>query len=225
MEQRHPRDQQAPICRFCAIVREDVLAERAVALPNGSQAVASLGALVPGWTLVLSQTHESSAARLSPHERSDLFADAEAVREFLSRRLGKAVAIFEHGAIGPTSPTACTTAHVHLHVVPVDGSAMRTALKSYPLKVEWADSGPSDLGAHSADEYLLFSDVPGRFVAALLPQPVSQYFRKVMASLYGRPEEWNWRDWPQSDNVALTQDLLDDLTCDGFQSHEPALFS
>lgn len=171
--------------------------------------VPSIGALVPGWTLLLHRDHATSSTRLEPEKFRSLHQAAEDLRGSLATVTGLQTAIFEHGASSADSATACTTAHVHLHVVPLGFDLIDAADALQPLARPWlAVHSPDELPKLGDGDYLYTSPAPGRHVVNPLATPVSQYFRRVIADVVGHEDEWNWRTHPQPVNYAATWQML-----------------
>jgi diadenosine tetraphosphate (Ap4A) HIT family hydrolase len=160
-------------------------------------AMVSKGALVPGWTLICPLRHGYSLANdYRLHEFWSFSSKAEAI---IRARYGD-VQVFEHGASHAGSPTGCGTDHAHLHMVPLAFSVSTEALR-YDAALEWVSCQVSDIGEQVAGrEYLFVSDrYEGDQTAGLLcllETPVSQFFRRVVASRLGLREFYDYRRHP-----------------------------
>lgn len=145
------------ICRFCDIVLEEYQ-YRGIDEPFASNdeffAIASIGALVEGWTLVIPRSHQLSMRK---NYDTPLFADfLEAVLPPLVRRYGPLIA-FEHGANTEESITACGTAHAHFHLVPFGESLLPELENS---EMQWIECHASEIASRSGDgEYLFYSEL------------------------------------------------------------------
>ena len=179
-----------------------------MSLGAGVVATASAGALVPGWTLVLAPGHSTSSARLPLAERLELFAKAEALRRLLADHFSLPVVLFEHGSVDELSPMACTTSHTHLHLVPIAGDVFAHASHYHPLPGDWEEANVASLRDWSEIDYLLFQDENGPLLVHPMIEPVSQYFRRVIASMTGVPERWDWRLCETGEFVRLTRTTL-----------------
>src|SRR4051794_17392481 len=85
--------------------------ERFVALP-------SVGALVPGWTLVVPRRPLRNLSETSPQERTELAQIADTIAHALGMK-GEHVYCFEHGSCEAGSLTGCGVDQAHLHIVPL----------------------------------------------------------------------------------------------------------
>ena len=183
-------------CRFCAIARGHTF-HGAVDRPIDSTAdyigIASIGAFIEGWSLVLPKDHCLS---LRDFYAVEPFSDfLRHVVERVEASYGPSV-VFEHGANHRGSLTSCGTDHGHMHIVPISFS-VRDALRESDL-ASWehvhASAIRDKVGNH---EYLFFSEVPGQKDLMgnvhKLTSPVSQFFRKVIAARVGATDVADYR--------------------------------
>lgn len=163
-------------------------------------AMVSKGALVPGWTLICPMQHGFSLANdYRMHEFWNFSSKAEAI---IRARYGD-VQVFEHGTRHAGSLTGCGTDHSHLHMVPLAFSVSTEALR-YDTSLKWSSCRAADIGERATErEYLFVSD---RFegdqtsgLLCLLETPVSQFFRRVVASRLGLIEFYDYRRHPMLD--------------------------
>jgi diadenosine tetraphosphate (Ap4A) HIT family hydrolase len=157
-------------------------------------AFASIGALVPGWSLVFPKDHHLNLA-------GDFAGDAfwsfvRDVHEVVETQFGHAV-VFEHGAQHENSATGCGTDHAHLHVVPLRFS-LANAAKEFDDSISWRSCKASEVNnVAQGREYLFVSDIfdgadtEGHI--AILESGRSQFFRKVIASKLGCPLEFDYK--------------------------------
>ncbi len=164
-------------CRFCAIAQGRTFHGAADIPIDGDESyfsVASIGALVEGWSLIVPREHRLSLLGLyAQHSFSEF---TRGIAERVQSSYGPAV-IFEHGANEPGSLTNCGTDHAHLHVVPLAFS-LQELVRISPL-TDWKRIRASEMAAAAGSaEYLFFSDV--------LRTPISQFFRKLIANHTGK---------------------------------------
>ena len=203
-------------CRFCKIIAGSHYhgeVDRPFFVNDEFIAISSIGALVEGWTLVLSKKHQFS---MRTAYRSDLFDD------FLNRLLpvlinhyGSLIA-FEHGANKEGSITACGTDHAHLHLVPSSQSLLGDMQKSGLL---WEKCRVSEISTKSGvNEYLFYYEIglekawkdPLGYLH-VLKQPVSQYFRQAIARQKGLLDVSDYRKFPHIEIARQTQRTLAEL--------------
>jgi diadenosine tetraphosphate (Ap4A) HIT family hydrolase len=170
-------------------------------------AVPSVGALVAGWLLVVPREHALNAAALSDEDLGRLeVLVSEIVEEW--QPLFGAVTVFEHGPARPSSPAGCGVDHAHLHVVPTEGidliGAARTALDELTW-IEGASIADARAAVDAGLDYLYAHTGHGDSAWLAIGQSVpSQALRRVMAAELKRPDEFDWRCYPQLDVVRAT---------------------
>ena len=165
--------------------------------------IPSLGALVRSWLLLIPRHQVLSLRDLSPPERRKAMRMAREIATSLCSP-GAKCAIFEHGAVRAGSRVGCGTDQAHLHIVPLNFS-LRGAV-SADRNVQWTRSSREDdpwQDIEQTSEYLLLADHEDSLIG-YPKEPCSQYFRKIIAAELGRPTEWDYRKFPQYDNVRGT---------------------
>ena len=202
-------------CRFCAIARGQTFhgsADIPIRTEQRYFAIASIGALMEGWSLAIPTDHCLS---LQHHYGSPEFLSF--VRNLVYRvesRYGRAV-VFEHGANHEGSLTSCGTDHAHLHVVPFKGPLLDVVKRS--ALTEWKGIRAADLPALvEGSEYLFFSEHPSapelKGFCHSLTTPVSQFFRKLIAIELGRTSVADYRVHLHLDAANRTRESLALLT-------------
>jgi hypothetical protein len=200
-----------PDCRFCAIARGHAFhgpADRPVSSVRDYLTIASIGALVEGWSLVLPRDHCLSLR--------DFYAVAS-FSDFLRHTVKTVEAsyghsvIFEHGANHRGSLTNCGTDHGHLHIVPLPFSLSDVIGRS--VLASWEPVRTSVLREEVGDsEYLFFSEEPSQLdppgYLRVLRSPVSQFFRRVIASQLGATEVADYRKYPFLRTAERTHERL-----------------
>ena len=175
-------------------------------------ALVSVGALVPGWSLVFPKSHSLNLSlKYTEDSLWDFVGRAHSVVE---ARYGSSV-IFEHGSQDDNSLTGCGTSHAHLHIVPLK-KGLISAAEAFDSTVVWAPCSAREIGEVVAGrEYLFVADdfrgaeTIGKL--AILSEGRSQFFRRVIASTLGRQSEFDYREHPQIDiaNASANQLLGD----------------
>lgn len=191
------------ICRFCGPAGAIELIDRT---NDGLAALASYGAFVPGWTLVVPPRHVSASSALTPAEWDALDSFTRQIQATVEERIGPAV-VFEHGAASFNRSAGCGVDHAHLHVVPLDLD-LRTAVASLGGEFAHYDWQPCDERPHSVDErdYIWLRDRSGGWVHHTRSQP-SQVVRRAIARVLGI-EDWDWKSNYRLQVVSETQRLL-----------------
>jgi diadenosine tetraphosphate (Ap4A) HIT family hydrolase len=195
-------------CLFCQVYTADDQAlpwyDRALMKQHAvGVAVSAVGAFVPGYVLVSPAQHESSVQALAAEATHDFLAFVDNVVATVERMYGPST-LFEHGSCRAEERrrSACIT-HSHIHVVPGSYSFTRLGL---PVR---ALGTLADLvkvpAAERSDGYLMFRE-PGGVVHYSPDAGLSQYFRRHIARMLGRPDEWDYALYPQWENIRATQD-------------------
>jgi len=184
-------------CRLCRIPgsRDSApLHDRPIVETDAYFAVATIGAIVRGWSLICPKEHKVNLAH--HYGRSEFRKFMRSVADRVIRKFGSVV-LFEHGASCENSATSCGTTHAHLHVVPLLQSLRPLLAKS---RLRWDQTSLSRLQSGKGREYLLyFEDFASRDPQALihwLDAPRSQFFRRLVAASVSRESEFDYRVYP-----------------------------
>ena len=100
----------SPPCPFCALPRERIIFENALALGFRDSFPVS-----PGHTLIVPRRHVASFFEITDAERTDLMSLLAAARDGLDRQFrpaGYNIGINDGAAAGQTVP------HLHIHLIP-----------------------------------------------------------------------------------------------------------
>jgi ATP adenylyltransferase len=163
-------------------------------------AVPSLGAIVPGWMLVVPRRPMATLCLMNAVERQSLVT----LRADLSERLRiyeGAVAAFEHGGASG-SLVSCGVDQAHLHVVPLKFDLTEAALTH---DMGWrATVAIQDLSEEETQgqEYL-YAEGAGVSLIGFPKTPTSQWFRRLVAQECG-VEEWDYKRIPNHKRLAAT---------------------
>lgn len=197
-------EKQRVQCRFCSLLGGAADVFDSVWLSEGGyRAMVSVGALVPGWSLICPVNH---AVNLSDnYARRDFWKFASTAAHVLEDRYG-ACAFFEHGAGSEGSLTGCGVGHAHGHLVPLSFSLEAEAHRSAPELV-WRECPVSEVKAFASGREYLF--VATRFEGAesvgslcVLEEPISQFFRRLIARRLGIGDLYDYKKYPMLDMAA-----------------------
>lgn len=201
------------ICRFCDIVFGEYQyneIDEPFASNDEFFAIASIGALIEGWTLIIPKSHQLS---MTNNYDSPLFTDfLGSVLPPLVHRYGPLIA-FEHGANTEGSITACGTAHAHLHLVPFGESLLPELQNS---EMQWIECNASEIASKSGkDEYLFYSELGTQGIwqdlvgyLHVLENPAAQFFRHLIAGRIGKSEVSDYKRFPHFDTARQTRSIL-----------------
>lgn len=215
MRQLHAAPTVPRECRFCEHLSLDVPTHAPADTPwlrnEHYAALASIGALVPGWSLICPVGH---ALNLQDHySRTEFWDFVEDAAAAVINRYG-GVRVFEHGSNEENSATSCGTAHAHLHIVPLRFSLIERALRdNASTTYMWHDCFAHEIKAlANGSEYLFVADdlkgprTKGKL--ALISNGISQYFRILIASELGVHEEYNYKTHPNYAAANSAAELL-----------------
>lgn len=160
-------------------------------------AFSSIGGFISGWVLVCTKSHYLNLSTVYG-DKSFLEFVSE-VEKAISKQYGSCV-IFEHGANTEESITACGTNHAHLHIVPFSKSIQALASLHDPV-LTWIDCEIDKIsGLSNGAEYFFCSD---KYIGSrtkglihILEQPQSQFFRKLLATVTGLTEFYDYKRFP-----------------------------
>ncbi|MGI4790196.1 MAG: hypothetical protein ACRYFS_15265 [Janthinobacterium lividum] len=197
-------------CRFCGIAdgHYNYPAIDQPFLTSASyMAVASIGALMEGWSLIIPKQHQFS---VKEHYGKKEFQDVVDKTIGLLRHQYGSVVAFEHGANKEGSIVACGTNHAHLHLVPLNNSLVP---ELQDAGMQWTRCRASEvLKTVGDEEYLFYTDLEVDTPLAeqvgyihIIDQPVSQFFRKVIADRLDCTGASNYRDFPNLEVSSKTR--------------------
>jgi len=198
-------------CRFCNIANGKFKYSEIdfPILENDKyMAFASIGALVPGWTLIVPRIHDVS---MRTHYHDNSFKDF--VRQTIAclKQSYPKLITFEHGANKKGSLTSCGTEHAHLHLVPYTESLLSDMFNSGLIWTKCKVAEIEEIA--NGEEYLFYSEINEDWSDTvgylhILQKPISQFFRKIIASQIGHPEKFDYKVYPNLENSILTYKTL-----------------
>jgi diadenosine tetraphosphate (Ap4A) HIT family hydrolase len=178
-------------------------------------AVPSVGALVPGWTLVVPRRPLRNLSEASLHDRTELAEIADTIARAF-RLHGEQVFCFEHGSRKAGSLTGCGVDQAHLHIVPLAFDLIEAAARHADGRIVWEEpriaEAPLELLPRRGEYVALWRNVDRLTMIGKVRCPTSQWVRRVIADELGIGSEWDYRTHPQSHNVDLTLAMLAKLT-------------
>lgn len=105
-------------CRMCAMRTSRAPWDTPIVSTDHFVVVASKGAFLPGWLMIVPKTHVLSMAELGDDHSDELEELIASVRELQQPVFGSPT-MFEHGASVPGTSFGCGIDHAHLHLVPL----------------------------------------------------------------------------------------------------------
>jgi hypothetical protein len=167
------------------------------------------GALVPGWLLVISESHAVCAGALPSEALEGLPSAVEAARTLVERHFGPAT-IFEHGPARSGCALGCGIDHAHVHVASLPFSLV-DAVDAVVPGVEWrslnAVRSVDELHATGLD-YCVVQEPACQAQWFSAPRDVRQLFRRAIATALGRADRFDYALYPEIENVRATLTTL-----------------
>lgn len=199
-------------CEFCSEIHDDrsrfheyysgILNNRVLLERDGFVLMPSMGQISPGSVMLLPRLHVERFADL---DASDLVS-AERFLTALCEASESPTIMFEHGA-RECSGGGCGIYHAHIHIVPLpsDVSAAHFTAHLEPQHSSLQDCWKS---LALVDEYLLFCfGITQTWTRLIRPEDrrqfPSQYFRRLLAQVCGRPDAWDWRESAQPEPALI----------------------
>lgn len=198
-------------CRFCRILdghHTPCPVDEPFIESESYVSIASIGALIEGWSLIVPREHCLS---LRNHFGREAFVSfTQAVLKRVEFEYGRAI-IFEHGPNHCGSLTGCGTDHAHLHVVPAQ-FPLASMLEVTGIS-KWRRARASEISNLANDsEYLFLSETPSHVdpigFFKLVTDPSSQFFRKAIANSIGRESVADYRQFPHLESSLRTRERL-----------------
>ena len=203
----------AEICRFCDIPNGNIIRQENIPIREDANyfSLASIGALIQGWVLIIPKKHRISM--------KDLYITKEFI-DFTNNMLhtmrlvySEPFIAFEHGPNRCGSNTSCGTNHAHLHLLPYNGSLYNDMIQS---GLKWEKCYPNQVASRVAsNEYLFYSEIPAHAVWGeyegylhILEQPISQYFRRLIANQINRTKEYDYKKYAHLNTAINTMLVL-----------------
>lgn len=193
-------------CRFCSLLSGAADSFNSSWMAEGAYtAMVSVGAFVPGWTLICPLTYSVNLS--DDYVERDFWDFTATAADFVTSRYG-ASAMFEHGAGVETSLTGCGVGHAHAHLVPL-GFSLEDAARAAAPEFNWQACRAADIKAVvNGCEYLFVSSTfqSGETKGSLciLEKPTSQFFRKVIADRLGMGEQYDYKKYPMLEMARIS---------------------
>jgi ATP adenylyltransferase len=171
-------------------------------------AMPTRGALLPGWTLVVSKEHYLCAGSLDSEGRRALFEFVETTRRRVENAFGPCTT-FEHGPAVRNTSVGCGVDHLHIHVVPLPFSLTEATSSVAPVTWKILDQEEALGQLHSEALSYSFVSEPGQTTKIAAPSPaIRQLFRRAIAKRLGVPNQFDYQSFPHVAAVIQTLTTL-----------------
>lgn len=153
----------------------------------------TIGAIVPGYVLIVSKIHRLSLMSCVREEIVELDHILKELRQILESIYGFPCIMFEHGSGSGSGNRPSCINHCHLHVLPFKEDVYNSidTGKFKIIKLESLDELCKE--ERQKYPYLLYQNHKGQFFIMYANTYVSQYFRQLIAISKGLPDKWDWR--------------------------------
>lgn len=168
--------------------------------------VPTVGAIVPGWLLVVPRKHFLCVGAMGDALRREMRELSETAAEALRVSFGP-VTFFEHGPTEPATSVGCGVDHAHLHVVASNVDLLGGARQIAQQPLSWSRVAGMQLTADYFRRRLpyLYVELPnGEVWLGTHSKIESQLFRKVIAAASGRADVFDWKCHSFEENVHQT---------------------
>jgi ATP adenylyltransferase len=195
-------------CRLCWALSEEgqrYVANSILFETENHVLIPALGAMIPGYVMLVAKRHCGSAATLGDAELLALQEDLGTVRKVLASKLNAAPwLVFEHGTTLTCGLKACCVDHLHLHLVPIDmhlAPEVSSRLQCDPTPAA-SLMDLKELRGREVDNYIFVIDSDDREYIFTPSAYSSQFVRQIIASKVGQKSSWNWIHHPM-ENVSV----------------------
>ena len=166
--------------------------------------LSAVGPQSEGYVMIVPHAHVHSCAELSPADLAQLQSVKQMVSHVLNQVYGPCI-FFEHGASGPGELAGGRIDHAHVHALPTEGPVLSAAK-------QWLDfealDGLSALSQWSGIAYVAIENQAGALHIARASSLPDQYVRRIIGSVVGAPDEWDYGTHP---NYALIRAAIAQL--------------
>lgn len=166
----------------------------------------TIGAIVPGYVLIISKKHRLSLMACNKEEIIELESLLKQIRNILADIYHYPCIAFEHGSGGDIDNKPSSVEHCHLHVMPLKEDIYnRIDVEKFQIfQIKSLDSLYKS--KRQQLPYLLYQDHREQFFVMYADTYISQYFRQLVALSEGVAEKWNWKYYYFSENIKMTID-------------------
>jgi len=201
------------VCRFCDIIKGYIDGKENYPIRETQNylSLASIGALVEGWVLIVPKEHTLSMKEF--YNKKDFVDFSNLMLGLMRNHYSGPFIAFEHGPNKCGSNTSCGTNHAHLHLIPYSNSLYTDMIGT---GLTWESCTTTQISSIAgANEYLFYCEIstdsiwenPKGFIH-ILEQPISQYFRKLIANQQNRSNEYDYKKYARIDLAIKTNNVL-----------------
>lgn len=170
-----------------------------------SFAIVGLGALTPGYILLIPNKHYETISQINGEEWDDFLFLKSIIFRHISTFYGGAI-FFEHGALSTCRvPSGACVDHAHLHAIPTLEKKFEDEIPTEFTRTKLTSMEELHKFSLNTDRYLFLENSNGEKYVYESKNPVPpQFFRRIWAGLVDRPEEFDFVLFPEFQNMLAT---------------------
>jgi diadenosine tetraphosphate (Ap4A) HIT family hydrolase len=213
-------------CEFCrelefeqssfTDIYKDSMKSRVIYRTPNFSIIPTIGQIVKGYSLIISNKHCASIGSLRQEESQELELLMKVLERAFLKAYNKQSIFFEHGVpCDDKNRGGCGITHLHLHAVPLNDNVdlLNEISKDFNFKKIQSFYELRDMIYHDNAYILYINQNKEKFVAEQNNLP-SQYMRCALAKIVGE-ELWDWRCFTLEDRLIssyseLLNAILDD---------------
>ena len=163
----------------------------------------TIGAIVPGYVMIVTKSHRLSLLDCSKEELLELEGLLSHTRDLLGKIYHLPCIAFEHGGVcGIANKPSCID-HCHLHVVPL-AEDIYHKIDLEKFQVNKIETLMGLMNVKRGDPYLLYQNQKKEIFVLHADTYISQYFRQFIALSEKVPDKWDWRSNHFPENIKKT---------------------
>jgi diadenosine tetraphosphate (Ap4A) HIT family hydrolase len=172
---------------------------------NHSYAIVGLGAITPGYILLIPNKHYETISQIGGEEWKDFLFLKSVISRHIRNFYG-GVIFFEHGARSTCIiPSGACVDHAHLHSIPALDQRFEDEIPKEFTKSKLASIEELHNLSLNTDRYLFLENNIGEKFIYQSKNPIpSQFFRRIWAKLSGKSENFDFALFPEYQNMLAT---------------------
>jgi len=205
-------------CDFCheisdipslfSTIYRDVLPSRILTRQDDFTILPSIGQLVPGYLLIVNNTHYTSSQQLPLSAVQSLCNIFSMVESIIRRVYNSATVFFEHGMPSFAQHCGgCGISHHHIHAVPINNS-INIIDHVDDMSFDHLSLFSDVLSIPKTQPYLFIRDTNGKMLISYIDHLPSQYMRRIISRSINSTDSWDWRKYSLENTLVDTYRTL-----------------
>lgn len=157
-----------------------------------------IGALVPGYVLIVTKRHIYSMAFLTKEEKVEYEDILIRYRDKFKKIYGKYPIIFEHGALKGKEGSANSVSHAHSHIMNYNFKEENKIITKLNLKKI------DNISNIKTNNYIYYKSPNGEDYITYDFEPISQMMRLLVATELGMKDRYDWHKYLFEENIHKT---------------------